>query len=138
LNWSDHIPHSRPALVAAEAVRITQPESHQEFIAATFHAYFALGEDIEDRAVIAECAEDASVDPSAVTAETTSALAEDELRYAERRAHEHHVTGTPSWLVNDELLIVGLRSRGFFTALGHTLSNASDVADQVTTGRPDR
>jgi predicted DsbA family dithiol-disulfide isomerase len=54
LTWSHRIPYSRSALVAAETVRITQPQSHQAFTAAVFHAYFALAKDIEDPAVIAK------------------------------------------------------------------------------------
>jgi predicted DsbA family dithiol-disulfide isomerase len=138
LTWSRYIPYSRSALAAAETVRITQPESHQAFITAVFHAYFALGKDIEDPAVIAECAENLGIDPSAFTDEMTSGVAEDELRYGERRAREHHVTGTPSWLVNDDQLIVGLRSRVFFFALGHSLSSANHGTDRASTGWPDR
>jgi predicted DsbA family dithiol-disulfide isomerase len=138
LTWSSRIPYSRSALAAAETVRITQPESHQVFIAAVFHAYFALGKDIEDPAVIAGCAEDGGIDPFVFTDEATSGVVENELRYGVRRAREHHVTGTPSWLVNDEQLIVGLRSRAFFFALGHTLSSTNHRTDQASTGRPDR
>jgi predicted DsbA family dithiol-disulfide isomerase len=138
LTWSCRIPYSRSALVAAEMVRVTQPESHQAFLAAVFQAYFALGKDIEDPAVIAECAEHAGIDPTAFTDETTSGVAENELRYGERRAREHHITATPSWLVNDERLIVGLRSRAFFFALGHTLSSTNHGTDHAPTGRPSR
>jgi predicted DsbA family dithiol-disulfide isomerase len=102
LIWSRRISYSRCALVAAETVRIIQPESHQAFLAAVFHAYFALAKDIEDPVVVAESAEEAGIDPSVFAAdEMTCAVAENELRSSERRAREHHVTGTPSWLMND-------------------------------------
>jgi hypothetical protein len=39
----------------------------------------------------------------------TSAIGDDELRYAEAQAREYHVTATPSWL--DNRLVVGLRLR---------------------------
>ena len=131
LTWSCRIPYSRSALVAAEMVRVTQPGSHQAFLAAVFHAYFALGKDIEDPAVIAEGAEHAGIDPSAFTDETTSEVAENELRFGERRAREHHITATPSWPTNDERLIVGLRSRAFFFALGRTLSSTDHGTDHA-------
>jgi predicted DsbA family dithiol-disulfide isomerase len=138
LTWSRRIPCSRSALVAAETVRITEPQSHPAFIAAVFHAYFALTEDIEDPAVIAGCAEDAGVDPSVFANEMASSVAENEMRHTEWRAREHHVTGVPSWLVNDDQLIVGLRSRAFFIALGHALSSGDHRSDHASTGRPDR
>jgi predicted DsbA family dithiol-disulfide isomerase len=131
LNWSLRIPYSRLALAAAETVRINQSESHQAFIAATFHAYFALGKDIGDRAVIAECADDSGIDPFIFKYEMTSGIADNELRYADALAREHHVTATPSWLVNDGQLIVGLQPRAFFMALGHTLSSADPRADSA-------
>ena len=103
-----------------------------------FHAYFALGKDIEDPAVIAECAEDAAIDASAFTDEMTSGVAKNELCYGEKRAREYHVTATPSWLVNDDQLIVGLRSRAFFFALGHTLTSTNHRTDQASSERSDR
>src|SRR3954452_9517542 len=45
--WSSRIPSPRPAMVAAETVRVIQSESYQSFLAAVFHAYFALAKDIE-------------------------------------------------------------------------------------------
>jgi len=96
LTWSRRIFYSRCALVAAETVRVIQPESHQAFLAAVFHAYFALAKDIEDSVVVAESAEEAGIDPSVFAANMTCAVAENELRSSERRAREHHVTGTPA------------------------------------------
>jgi predicted DsbA family dithiol-disulfide isomerase len=61
---------------------------------------------------------------------------ENELRYTERRAREHHVTGIPNWLVNDEQLVVGPRSRTFFMTVGHALSSTNHEKDQASTGRP--
>jgi predicted DsbA family dithiol-disulfide isomerase len=54
----------------------------------------------------------------------TSGIADNELRFAEQQAHEHHVLATPSWVVNDDQLIAGLRPRAFFIALSHVLSSA--------------
>jgi predicted DsbA family dithiol-disulfide isomerase len=122
LNWSPRIPYSRFALAAAETVRINKPESHQAFNAAIFHAYFALGKNIGDWTVIAKCADDLGLDPFLFKYLMTSGIADNELRYAETQARDHHVTATPSWLVNDQLL-VGLRPRAYFITLSHTLSS---------------
>jgi predicted DsbA family dithiol-disulfide isomerase len=121
LNWSSRIPNSQFALAAAETVRINEPESHQAFNAAIFNAYFALGKDIGEWSVITKCAADLGIDPFIFKYQMTSGIADNELRYAEAQAHEHHVTATPSWLLDDQL-IVGLRPRAFFIALSHALS----------------
>ena len=121
LNWSDRIPYSRFALAAAETVRAHDPDSHQAFSAATFHAYFALGLDIGDWAVITKCADEVGVDPFLFERPMTPGRAADELRYAEAQAREHHVSATPSWLVHDQL-VAGLQPRAFFTALARALT----------------
>jgi hypothetical protein len=36
---------------------------------------------------------------------------------------------TPSWVVNNDQLIAGLRPRAFFIALSHTLSSADHPGD---------
>ena len=111
LNWSPRVPYSRFALTAAQAVRINEPEHHPAFNAAVFDAYFARGQDIEDWTVIAECAEAVGVEPFAFRYSMTSGIADNELRFAEEQARRHHVLATPSWVVNDDQLIAGLRPR---------------------------
>ena len=133
LHWAPRIPSSRYALAAAESVRIDQPEASQAFNAAVFQSYFARGRDIEDPAVIAACAQEVGIDPSVFDGQMASGAAENELRDAEARARGHHVTGTPSWLV-DGRLIVGLRPRAFFIALGSTLSSEGGRTDDAATG----
>jgi predicted DsbA family dithiol-disulfide isomerase len=124
LQWSRRIPYSRVALAAAEAVRINEPEHHSPFNAAVFQAYFARGENIEDWTVIGTCAEDAGVDPFTFEYSMTSGIADNELRFAETQARNHHITVVPSWLVNEDQLIVGLRPRAFFVALSRTIESA--------------
>jgi predicted DsbA family dithiol-disulfide isomerase len=123
LNWSPRIPYSRFALAAAQAVRINEPEAHPAFNAAVFDAYFARGEDIEDWTVIARCADAVGVEPFTFQYSMTSGIADNELRFAEEQAREHHVLAVPSWVVDDDQVIAGLRPRAFFTALSHTLSS---------------
>jgi predicted DsbA family dithiol-disulfide isomerase len=129
LNWSPRIPYSRFALAAAEAVRINEPEHQPAFNAAVFDAYFARGEDIEDWTVIVKCAETAGVEPFTFQYSMTSGIADNELRFAEQQAREHHVVATPSWVVNGSQLIEGLRPRAFFVALSRTLSSADGRHD---------
>lgn len=122
LNWSARIPYSRFALAAAETVRINEPASHQAFNAAIFDAYFARGQDIGDWAVIAKCAADLGIDPSIFKHLMESGIADDELHYAEAQAREHRVSATPSWLV-DNHLVVGLQPRAFFVGLSRRLGH---------------
>ena len=129
LNWSPRIPNSRFALAAAQAVRINEPEYHPAFNAAVFDAYFARGQDIEDWTVIAQCAEAVGVEPFAFRYSMTSGIADNELRFAEEQAREHHVLATPSWVVNNDQLIAGLRPRAFFIALSHILNSADHPDD---------
>lgn len=118
LNWSDRIPYSRPALAAAETLRTSRSGSHEAFIAAVFNAYFGLVQDIEDPAVITRCAEDVGIDTAGVIPESI----EEALRYSERKAAEHHVSATPSWLVENDL-VTGLQPRELFVALGRQISS---------------
>jgi hypothetical protein len=110
LNWSPRIPYSRFALAAAETVRINQPDYHEAFNAAIFRAYFALGKDIGEWAVIADCADDVDVDPFAFDYEMTCGVADNELRYAEAQDQEHDINATASWLAGDQVA-VGPRPR---------------------------
>jgi predicted DsbA family dithiol-disulfide isomerase len=126
LNWSPRIPSSRFALAAAQAVRINEPENQPAFNAAVFDAYFARGQDIEDWTVVARCAEAVGVEPFTFQYSMTSGIADNELCFSEEQARVRHVRATPSWVVNDDQLIAGLRPRAFFIALGHTLSGADD------------
>jgi predicted DsbA family dithiol-disulfide isomerase len=129
LVWSPRIPYSRFALAAAEAVRINEPEYQPAFNAAIFAAYFARGQDIEDWTVIAGCAQAVGVEPYTFNYSMTSGIADNELRFAEQQAREHDVQATPSWVVNDDQLIAGLRPRPFFVALGQALSGATEHDD---------
>jgi predicted DsbA family dithiol-disulfide isomerase len=69
---------------------------HQAFSAAIFRAYLALGKDIGDWSVIAGCADEAGIDSFVFKHEMTSGVADNELRFAEAQAAEHHISGTPN------------------------------------------
>jgi predicted DsbA family dithiol-disulfide isomerase len=134
LHWSPRIPYSRFALAAAEAVRINEPEFHAAFNAAVFHAYFGQAQDIEDWAVLTRCAQDVGVETVAFNYLIATGIAGNELRFAEAKAREHHVTATPSWLVSGHKLISGLRPRAFFVALSLSLTGPPSPDDP----RPNR
>jgi predicted DsbA family dithiol-disulfide isomerase len=104
----------------ASTVRAVIP---QAFGAAIFRAHFALGKDIGDWSVIAGCADEADR-LVRLQARDDIGRGGQRLRFAEALAAEHHISGTPSWLVGDRV-IVGLRPRAFFIALSRTLTSRS-------------
>jgi hypothetical protein len=57
-------------------------------------------------------------------------VADNELRFAEAQAAEHHISGTPSWLVGDGVSRVA--APGFFIALSRTLTSRSRRGDSST------
>ena len=66
LHWPARIPNSRKALAAAEWVRRNQLSAFAKVQQQLFEAHFALGEDIDDQAVIDRHVTNASVDLGAL------------------------------------------------------------------------
>jgi len=108
LHWPARIPNSRKALAAAEWVRRNQPNAFAEFHHKLFEAHFALGEDIDDQAVIDRHAANAGVDLGALHTALADGSAYAEVDRAERAGRQHGVHGTPAWLL-DGRLIAGLQ-----------------------------
>src|SRR3954464_6237397 len=52
LHWPSHLPNTRQALAAAEWTRRHHPREFPKLHRSLFEAHFALGEDLEDQAVI--------------------------------------------------------------------------------------
>src|SRR5215470_12636458 len=71
LHWPARLPDTRRALVAAEWVRRQQPDAFAQLHKDLFGAHFALGEDLEDPAVIDRHASKSAVDLSALHAALT-------------------------------------------------------------------
>ena len=112
----------------ASTVRAVIP---QAFGAAIFRAHFVLGQDIGDWSVITGCADEAGIDSFVFKHEmATSGMADNELRLAEAHAAEHHISGTPSWLVGDESSS-GCRHARYFMALSPTLTSRSRPGDST-------
>lgn len=61
---------------------------------------------------------DVGIDTAGVIPESI----EEAFRYSERKAAEHHVSATPSRLVENEL-VTGLQPRELFVALGRQVSS---------------
>lgn len=127
LHWPVKIPNSRRALAAAEWVRRHQPSAHHKVTAGLFDAHFVLGEDIGDPAVVNRHLALAYVDLGAVWAALEDGSAHAAVGEAEAAAHTHGVDRTPSWLIDDEL-IVGLQSTEAFQKVARDL--------RVTRGSP--
>lgn len=113
LRWTDHIPYSRPALVAFEWLRKTRPEAGERFASAVFAAYFADGLDIESDDLLVTLAEEAGGDANGLRAALASAAANDALAASEVLAYEYGVDGTPAWVAGGHR-ISGLRPRQRF------------------------
>jgi predicted DsbA family dithiol-disulfide isomerase len=121
LHWPRHLPNSRMALAAAEWTRQHQRRVFPPLQQALFEAHFALGEDLEDLAVIDHHASRWGIDLGALHAALADGSALAAVTEAELLGRRYGVQGTPAWLV-DQRLIVGLRPGVEFEALaGHAL-----------------
>jgi predicted DsbA family dithiol-disulfide isomerase len=113
LHWPARIPNSRKALAAAEWVRRNQPSAFAEVHHKLFEAHFALGEDIDNQAVIDQHATNAGVDLDALHIALADGSAYAEVDRAEKLGRHYGVDGTPAWLLGGRL-IVGLQPASEF------------------------
>ena len=113
LHWPARIPNSRKALAAAEWVRRNQPNAFAEVHHKLFEAHFALGEDIDNQAVIDRHATIAGVDLGALHSALADGSAYAEVDRAERIGRQYGVDGTPAWLLGGRL-IAGLQPASEF------------------------
>ena len=121
LHWARRLPNTRQALAAAEWARRRQPSAFPELRRDLFAAHFALGEDLEDPAVIDRHANRSGIDLGslhAVLADGSAALAVTE---SEMIGRKYGVQGTPAWLLNQQL-ITGLRPAAEFERLSEYAS----------------
>jgi predicted DsbA family dithiol-disulfide isomerase len=121
LKWPQHLPNARRALAAAESVRRHQPMAFPRLHHELFEAHLALGEDLEDPAVIDAHASASGVDLGAMHAALANGSAARALAEAEENGREHGVMGTPARLLGGEL-IVGLRLAAEFERLARSSS----------------
>lgn len=110
----DRVPNSRLALATSEWVRLHAPELHGTVHRSIFDALFVDGRAIDDPAVLAELVTSAGAD----AAECQRAVAAGELDAAlaasRDDALEAGASGTPSWFLDDRLLIAGLQPPELF------------------------
>jgi predicted DsbA family dithiol-disulfide isomerase len=108
------IPNTRRALETAECVRLRFPAAFDALDRSLFAAHFVEGRKIGDPEVLDELVTAAGADAAAVR----TAVEAGELRRAVdesmERAREVDVTGTPSWLLDERLLIPGVLPRELF------------------------
>lgn len=118
LNWTDRIPHSRPALAAFEWLNNADRAAGERFASAVFAAYFADGKDIESAELLVSLAGDHA---TALRARMDTAAEDDALTLSELLAHEYGVDGTPAWVV-DGRRASGLRPLQWFEDWADTLT----------------
>jgi predicted DsbA family dithiol-disulfide isomerase len=116
LHWPRHLPNTRLALAVAEWIRLHQPRAFPRLHSAFFEAHFALGEDLEDPAVLDRHAKESGVDLAALHAALADGSAAGAVSAAEAIGRKYEVEGTPAWLVGHQL-IVGLRPAAEFERL---------------------
>jgi predicted DsbA family dithiol-disulfide isomerase len=104
LRWPPRIPNSRKALAAAEWVRGNHPDAFAELQRKLFEAHFALGEDIDDQAVIDRHAASTGVDTGALHTALADGSAYAGVDQAEWAGHQCGVYGTPAWLLGGRLV----------------------------------
>jgi predicted DsbA family dithiol-disulfide isomerase len=104
LRWPARIPNSRKALAAAEWVRGNHPDAFAVLQRKLFEAHFALGEDIDDQAVIDQHAASTGVDTGALHAALADGSAYAGVDQAEWAGHQCGVYGTPAWLLGGRLV----------------------------------
>jgi predicted DsbA family dithiol-disulfide isomerase len=123
LRWPSHLPNTRQALASAEWTRRYQPEEFPGLHRALFRAHFALGEDLEDQAVIDRHASAAGIDLPALHAALTDGSAAVFVSQSEQLGVSYGVRGTPAWQLNGQL-ISGLRSAHDFELFAKERVNA--------------
>jgi predicted DsbA family dithiol-disulfide isomerase len=101
------LPRSRRALEVAEVVRVLFPLAFPALDDALFHAVFVDPRDIADADVLDLLVRDAGAPSGEVMARVASGEGSRLLESSIADAREHGITATPSWLVDDRLVIPG-------------------------------
>jgi predicted DsbA family dithiol-disulfide isomerase len=116
LHWPRHLPNTRRALAAVEWVRRHQPGGFPQLHHVLFEAHFALGEDLEDPAVLDRHAGEAGAELAALHAALADGSAAAAVTQSEALGRKSGVEGTPAWLVGHQL-VTGLRPAAEFERL---------------------
>jgi predicted DsbA family dithiol-disulfide isomerase len=104
LHWPPRLPNTRRALAAAEWTRRHQPRAFPRLRKDLFEAHFALGEDLEDPAVIDQHARASGIDLAALHVALADGSAVAAVTEAEMIGRKSGVKGTPAWLLGRRLI----------------------------------
>lgn len=110
----DRIPNTRRALETAEHVRRTQPHAFDALDRALFDAHFVEQRDIGDPDVLDALVAAAGGDTAAVRSAVDGGLTRAALVESMDTARDIGVTGTPAWLLDQQLLLPGVLPRELF------------------------
>jgi predicted DsbA family dithiol-disulfide isomerase len=110
----ERIPNTRRALATAEHVRRTAPGAFDALDRSLFDAHFVHRIDIGDPDVLDQLVSEAGADAVAVRAAVDEGQAHAAVNESMERARELDVTGTPSWLLDQTLLLPGVLPRELF------------------------
>lgn len=110
----ERIPNTRRALETAEYVRQHAPDAFPTLDRALFDAHFVEGRFLGDPDVLDELVAAAGADAAAVRAAIDDGTMTGEVQRSMDAANDAGVTGTPSWLIADKLLIPGVLPRHLF------------------------
>jgi predicted DsbA family dithiol-disulfide isomerase len=116
LHWPPHLPDTSRALAAAEWARQHRPAAFPQLHKSLFAAHFALGENLEDPAVIDRHTVAAGIDRGLLNDALDGRSAAVAIMDAEALARKHGIRGTPAWFLSDRL-ISGLRPAAEFERL---------------------
>jgi predicted DsbA family dithiol-disulfide isomerase len=119
LHWPRHLPNTARALAVAEWTRRLQPRVFPQLREDLFAAHFALGEDVEDLAVLERYASRWGIDLPDLHAALADGSAAVAVTEAESLGRRYGVQGTPAWLL-DQRLIAGLRPATAFERLAES------------------
>jgi predicted DsbA family dithiol-disulfide isomerase len=110
----ERIPNTRRALETAEHVRRTAPEAFDALDRALFDAHFVEQRDIGDPEVLDELVAAAGADASLVRTAVEDGATRAALIESMDTARDVGVTGTPAWLLDQQLLLPGVLPRELF------------------------
>jgi predicted DsbA family dithiol-disulfide isomerase len=120
------IPNTRRALQTAECVRQRFPDAFDALDRSLYDAHFVEGRNIGDPAVLDDLVKASGADAAAVRAAVDAGELASALVASMDQARDNDVTGTPSWLLDDRLLIPGVLPRELFERAVRRMTGGED------------
>jgi predicted DsbA family dithiol-disulfide isomerase len=119
----ERVPNTRRALETAEYVRRTAPDAFATLHRSLFDAHFVQQLDIGDPDVIDDLVGAAGADAASVRAAVDAGDASAALVESMDTARDLGVTGTPSWLLDQQLVLPGVMPRELYERAVTRMSN---------------